>query len=345
MSRAPVAPACVATACTAAIRADRRWFGPRPRAVRASIYSIPRNFPIDGASGPIMLYHPAVAPDRASGYDRAVMSSDPYLAMLEAATELCLRAEPLIAAGRAGGGEASFKADESVVTPTDHAVQRMILAEIATRFPGHAVAAEESLAHPTAHADRRTARFCWAVDPLDGTRNFVAGLPCYSTSIAVLEEGRPVVAAVYDHNIHWLFAARRGGGATLNGRRIVLAGVPGPGDRLVALSSSKSRFTVAVARAWSAEEGLVLRNLGSTALHLALVASGGLDAALCTKCKIWDIAAGALLVTEAGGMVTTPEGGDPFPFLPDQPLTGDLPVLAGGPAIHTRLLAGLRDLA
>jgi myo-inositol-1(or 4)-monophosphatase len=268
-----------------------------------------------------------------------------YASILEVATELCLRAEPLVVAGRGGSREATFKADESVVTATDHAVQRMILDELAVRFPEHAVAAEESQVDPGAHADRRVARFCWAVDPLDGTRNFVAGLPCYSTSIALLEDGRPVVAAIYDHNIRWLFSASRGGGATLNGRPIRVPAPVDAGDRLVALSSSKSRFTVAVARAWSAERGLVLRNLGSTALHLALVASGGLDAALCTKCKIWDIAAGALLVTEAGGVVTTPDGDDPFPFRPDQPLGGDLPVLAAGARVHAGLLASIRGLA
>lgn len=271
-----------------------------------------------------------------SAYIIARMSRNLHLDMLALAVRLAHDARAIALAGR-GDLQTEMKPDESVVTQADHAIQRMILAEIAKQYPDHAIAAEECVAEPGCHASRAAARYCWAVDPLDGTRNYVAGLPCFATSIGVLDEGRPVAAAVYDHQLDWTFAATLGGGATLNGRPIRVRDATIGREKLVAISSSKSRFAVAVVREWSATKGLVLRNLGSTALHLALVASGGFDAALCTRCKIWDIAAGALLVTEAGGWLTDPRGGDPFPFRPTDDASADRPVLAAGAGLHEEL--------
>jgi myo-inositol-1(or 4)-monophosphatase len=187
------------------------------------------------------------------------------------------------------------------------------------------------------------ARYCWVIDPIDGTRNFVNGVPCFSTSIAVLDRGQPVVGVVVEHNRRDVFEATLSGGARLNGDPIHCADPPPNRDTLIGLTSDKTSLTRKVLEAWSATQGIVLRNLGSTAVHLALVASGALAADFCCLCKIWDIAAGALLITEAGGRITTPYGDPRIPFDLSLEPTAKLPILAAAPATHERLLRTIRN--
>lgn len=243
-----------------------------------------------------------------------------------------------IARARRGAGQTSLKSDASLVTETDHAMQALILSGIAAAFPDHAVVAEEQIADPARHADRASARYCWIIDPLDGTRNYVSNLPCFATSIAVLDDGVPVVGVVVEHNTRWQFTAVAGDPTLLGGAPISVAN-PAAGDEvLVGVSSSKRRATTDILANWLRKPGLVTRNMGSTATHLGLVAGGMLSAALCVKCKIWDIAAGALLVTSAGGRVTDLTGADPFPYPPGADPAEDTPVLAAPPDLHKSLL-------
>ena len=114
---------------------------------------------------------------------------------------------------------------------------------------------------------------------------------------------------------------------------------------LIGVPSSKDALTQQVLTAWLGTKRFILRNTGSTALHLALVASGSLGAAFCKQCKIWDLAAGALLVTEAGGRVSDPFGLDRIPFRLDGDPDEDFPVLAGAPAAHQRLLDSIKNAA
>jgi len=241
------------------------------------------------------------------------------------------------------GGRTSSqrKTDRTVVTEVDHAIQAHLLSAIAERFPDHAVVAEETVATPGAHADRLTARFCWVIDPLDGTRNFVAGFPSYATSIAVLERGEPIVGVVIDHIVGAIYAGARGQGATLNGAPLRMS-EPAPGeDWLIGFASTKDQPTVDVVRNWLGTRGYILRNTGSTALHLGMVAAGALTAAFCRKCKIWDVAAGALLIREAGGIITDAAGSpmDRFDLRGD--MGRDVPFLAGTPKTHPVLLRGV----
>ena len=247
-----------------------------------------------------------------------------------------------IARDRLGRASVSTKADQSIVTDADLAAQSHILDALADTFPDHAVRAEETIRKPQRHADIRQARFCWVIDPIDGTRNYAAKFPCYSTSIAVLDAGKPYVGVIKEHNTGQLFAAIKGGGATCDGHPLQLKTPQTGGDHMVGVESSKHPFTVSVLQEWVATPGLVLRNLGSTAMHLALVAAGALDAAFCKRAKIWDVAAGALLVTEAGGLFTDLSG-QPRPELPLQsdPST-DVPYLAGRSDVHERLCASIR---
>lgn len=237
----------------------------------------------------------------------------------------------------------SRKADTSIVTEADRAVEAHILRAIAEVYPDHAVCAEESAAEPD--PGRVKPRYCWVIDPIDGTRNYASGFPCYATSIAVLERGHPVLGVVLEHTRGDLYVATAGGGATLNEKVIRVRDVGSDDDLLIGIPSSKDKLTVTILRIWIAERGIVCRNVGSTALHLSMVGAGSLGAAYCKRCKIWDVAAGVLLVTEAGGEISDPTGGSWLPF----DLTGDphddLPYVAGAPSTHARLLEQLRPLA
>lgn len=244
-----------------------------------------------------------------------------------------------IALSRFGHTTSTFKADDSVVTEADHMVQDHILKAIAGAYPDHAVCAEEILSLPHQFPGRTDAQYCWVIDPIDGTRNYASGLPCFSTSIGVLDRGRPVAGVVYEHNIRLLFTAGLGMGAHRNGMKIHVEEVPIGCDVLLGIPSSKDRMSVDILRDWVAEPGLICRNFGSTALHLAYVASGALGAVFCKRAKIWDIAAGLLIVTEAGGRITDAQGADRTSFDLNLDSNEDLPFLAAAPRVHDRLLA------
>ncbi|MFQ5414908.1 MAG: inositol monophosphatase family protein, partial [Phycisphaerae bacterium] len=142
--------------------------------------------------------------------------------MLDLASGLA-REAVAVSLGRLDDATAERKADNSLVTETDHAIQALILDAVAGAYPDHAVLAEETLVSPEHHADRGTARYCWVVDPLDGTRNYAAKFPCCSTSIAVLDGGVPVVGVVVEHHTGRLYAGACGRGVTLDGRAVRVA--------------------------------------------------------------------------------------------------------------------------
>jgi len=262
--------------------------------------------------------------------------------MLQLATRLAAEAGE-IALSHFGSAAVERKADNSVVTEADHEMQAHVLDTLARTYPDHAVWAEETVRDPEAHADRTSARFCWVVDPLDGTRNYVSGFPCFATSIGVLDRGWPIVGVVMEHNQHHVYTGTRGGGAMFNGQPITAHEVPAGTDVLIGVPSSKDRLTVQVVRHWAGERGMISRNLGSTALHLAMVGSSALGATFCKQCKIWDVAAGILIVNEAGGRCTQVDGSDRLPFDLTADSDEDLPLLAAAPQTHGRLLASIRE--
>jgi myo-inositol-1(or 4)-monophosphatase len=264
--------------------------------------------------------------------------------MLDLAKRLAHEATAIAQArfGRIHPSQVTRKPDDSVVTETDHAIQAHLLKAVGEAYPEHAICAEEAFEPTDVSADPATARYCWVMDPLDGTRNYTSGFPCFATSIAVLDQGRPVVAVVLEHNLQLLYAAAAGQGATLNGRPIHTVEAPVDGDMLVGIPSTKDRLTVSVLRSWTATPGLICRNTGSTAFHLGMVASGALAAAFCRRAKIWDVAAGVLLVTEAGGRATDPFGDECVPFKLDADPDADVPSLAAAPRTHERLLESIR---
>ena len=197
-----------------------------------------------------------------------------------------------------------------LVTDVDVAVERAFRAMIAARFPDHHVLAEEM-----GGAAQAPSGPCWIFDPIDGTTNYAHGLPIFCASLALEIDGLAEVAAVYDPTRRELFTAVRGGGAFLNGRRILVSAardlvdamlvtgfpydVHGRVDEIVGL------FGEFVGRARA------VRRLGSAALDLCYVAAGRMDGFWESDLHAWDIAAGALLVAEAGGRVSGTDG-EPF---------------------------------
>ena len=193
------------------------------------------------------------------------------------------------------------------VTNADFACQRLLQDEISRRFPEHGILGEEDDAAERERADSQPAPdFVWVLDPLDGTRNFMSGLPLYASSIGVLYRGAPVAAAVFmpwpsdDRGI--VMHARRGGGTRIDGESVPALNVAAPeGNRLVTLPGGfGALFSVGKPLRRRAGE---LRMTGSIAYELAMVAKGVTQYTITTAPFLWDAAGGALLVIEAGGIV------------------------------------------
>ncbi len=194
------------------------------------------------------------------------------------------------------------------VTDADLAAERIILEHLEAAFPGDGIVAEESGAHRAG----RDARRHWIVDPLDGTTNFSHRLPHFCVSIASADRHGPRVGVIVDPLRGWVFDAVRGGGARLDGETIgvsstarldrALLATGFPYDRHEAQDNNSHRFCHALRVAQG------VRRAGSAALDLAFVAAGLLDGYWEFRLAPWDLAAGALLVREAGGRVSTPTG-------------------------------------
>jgi len=201
----------------------------------------------------------------------------------------------------------SKKGAIDLVTDVDVEVERMFRAMIAERFPDHAILAEELGGAATAPEGP-----CWVFDPIDGTTNYTHGLPIFCASLALEIGGVAELGAVYDPTRRELFTAERGGGAFLNGRPLrvstterlvdamVVTGFPYDVHQRVAEIVGLFGAFVGRARA--------VRRLGSAAIDLCYVAAGRMDGFWESDLKPWDIAAGLLIVAEAGGRVTSMRG-------------------------------------
>jgi myo-inositol-1(or 4)-monophosphatase len=204
------------------------------------------------------------------------------------------------------GVTVKYKGEIDLVTEADHASEALILKRIRSAYPDCAILSEES------GASANSSSSVWIVDPLDGTTNFAHGLPIFSVTLALVVAGVIEVGVTYNPISDELHTAQRGQGAFLNGERLRVSTVPAldrallvtgfPYDRRTNPNNNIKQFTDFSLRAQG-----VLR-LGSAALDLGAVAVGRLDGYWEFKINPWDVAAGALLVTEAGGQVTMPDG-------------------------------------
>ena len=193
-----------------------------------------------------------------------------------------------------------------LVTEADHASQRTIHEIISQQFPNHAFLGEEGLEEET------DSEYRWVIDPLDGTSNYVHGFPYYAVSIAVQKAGVLTAATIFDPNRNETFAAIRGQGATLNDASIKTSGETElqSAMAMASLPVGADRTDPAVERFLASMQHLqTVQRSGSAALNLACVASGRIDAFWSTSLKPWDVAAGILIVEEAGGVVSDLHGG------------------------------------
>lgn len=198
------------------------------------------------------------------------------------------------------------KGEHDFATDADLASEKLIIAEIKKHFPDDGILAEESV------ADFDSQKRNWVIDPLDGTKNFHFGLPNWCVSIALQEKGESVVGVVFAPISNQLFSARRGGGAKVNGQKITVSPTTKIADALIVVEiprrhTSGKRFKQDVsAFTKSLETVRRVRAFASAAYDLCLVARGAADGYLdfSRNTKIWDVAAGELIVREAGGKIS-----------------------------------------
>ena len=229
---------------------------------------------------------------------------------LATAIEAVIRAGDVQMAHFGGEMRVEKKGRIDLVTEIDLQVEREFREMIAGRFPDHVVLGEEF----SPVEDRsRAAEFCWVFDPVDGTTNFAHGLPIFCSSLALEIRGVPSVAAIYDPSRRELYTAERGQGAWLNGAPLRVSSATTLIDSLLCTG-----FPYSVQRDAEALVGLfgeflkvsrAVRRLGSAAIDLCYVAAGRLDGFWEQSLHPWDVAAGALIIQEAGGRVTDLAGG------------------------------------
>lgn len=218
------------------------------------------------------------------------------------------------------------------VTQADRESETAVLAEIRRRFPDHLILAEEGGGAGEGNSDHQ-----WLIDPLDGTTNFMQGLPVYCVSVACRRGNELLAGVIHDPEGNNVFTATRGGGAFWNGRRMSVSNQDGLRSAFLATGYPfRALPTLDVYLAIFREvfqQAKAIRRCGSAALDLAYTAAGVYDGFFEFRLSPWDIGAGVLLIREAGGAVTDLDGGGRF-------FQGGN-ILAGGPSLHAALQAAV----
>jgi myo-inositol-1(or 4)-monophosphatase len=245
------------------------------------------------------------------------------------------RAGKLLLEERGKPRQITKKGEVDLVTEMDRRAERLIVEMLRSAFPEHSILAEEET-----RVDGPTP-YRWLIDPLDGTTNYAHGFPLFCVGIALEREGLPLLGVAYDPSREELFVAERGRGASLNGDPIRVSRSPSLNESLLATGfpydiRENARNNLAEYAAFSLRcQGV--RRLGSAVLDLSYVAAGRLDGFWELRLGPWDVAAGALMVEEAGGRVTDVEGG---PFSIDKP-----EIVASNALIHEEMVELLREVS
>ncbi|MBO5668323.1 MAG: inositol monophosphatase [Lentisphaeria bacterium] len=234
--------------------------------------------------------------------------------MLEFISELALRAgeESLRYFGNLDPDDISGKAtSKDLVSIADKAVENLIISEISKRYPDHDIFGEE-----TGHAGKKS-EYCWVIDPIDGTQSFVKVHPYYAISIALYRDGLPLAGAVNAPAMNRLFTAEKGQGAFMNDSPIRVSGCRTLAEAACATGFSllrQNKVETPLARFNRILPHLRdIKRCGSAALDLALTAAGVYDGYWEEGLQLYDVAAGAIIVQEAGGIVTDYNGGNDYP--------------------------------
>src|SRR5687767_13432492 len=235
-----------------------------------------------------------------------------------------------------GAAKISNKGDIDLVTDADLASENLIIERIRSYYPQHAILAEES--GETVLVGGKRSEWKWVIDPLDGTTNYAHGYPCFCVSIALEHNGVVEIGVIYDPVRDEMFAAERGSGATLNSRRISVSEVEELKDAMLCTGfpynvRERPDFTRDFTNFTMAAQAV--RRDGSAAIDLAYVACGRFDGFWEDGLNPWDIAAGILLIQEAGGRVTD---------FRDAPLDIYTPkVLASNGLVHKAMMGVLKN--
>ncbi len=226
-----------------------------------------------------------------------------------------------------------YKAEFDLVTAADRASERLVVEQLRSRFPSHSIVAEEG-----GGVDKGS-EYVWHVDPLDGTTNFAHGFPAFCVSIGLVRQGEMIAGVVYDPLRKELFSAEKGSGAYLNNRRIYVSSAGALSESLFATGFASPRRHVDVNVYFFHQVSMLshgIRRAGSAALDLCSVAAGRLEGFWEFGLKTWDVAAGLLLVTEAGGRYGDMKGG-PYDL-------GGEHLIATNGAVHQEVLALFHDV-
>jgi myo-inositol-1(or 4)-monophosphatase len=253
--------------------------------------------------------------------------------MLQTAIEAAHRAGKAITERYPAEHTVIIKGHRDLVTEADTAAESIIINLIHQRFPDHAILSEEAGGNGIGDG------YTWVIDPLDGTTNYAHRIPLFCVSVGVLEGGEPLAGVIYDPLRGQTFAAERGKGATLDGAPMHVSQTSLFGHALLGFDwahSDEVRAQILELLLRIVPRCGTVRALGSAALGLAYVAAGWLDGYFHLALKPWDAAAGTLLIAEAGGRCTTPDG-EPY-------RTAAPGCLATNGLVHDNLLAMIADL-
>jgi myo-inositol-1(or 4)-monophosphatase len=267
------------------------------------------------------------------GTQQCVRYTDPMQSYVEISAEIAREAGALLANffERRIGFE--LKGEYDLVTEADRTSERLVVERLRSHFPSHSIVAEEG------GGIKGSSEYCWYVDPLDGTTNFAHGFPMYNVTMALEQAGELIAGVIFDPMRNEMFSSERGSGAYLNNRRIRVSKVERIQDTLVATGFPSLKRHENINVHFYYQLAMLthgVRRAGSAALDLAYVASGRLDAFWEFGLNPWDMAAGILLITEAGGKCSDMHGG---PVALRNPH-----LLADNGTVHEAMLAEFADV-